>query len=297
MTAERVAPGVRRITAPNPGPMTLSGTQSYLVGAGEVVLIDPGPEDPTHREALLGALAAGERIVAILVTHSHRDHSAGAPGLAAATGAPVAAFGPHGAGLSETMRALAAAGDLGGGEGADSAFSPDRLLADGQMLTLGDTRIEALHTPGHLSNHLSFATEGVLFSGDTVMGWSTTLVSPPEGDMAAFMATLGRLAARAAAGRDRRYLPGHGDPVEDPADLLARQIAHREARAEAVLAALAATGHADARTLTPIVYRDTDPALHAAAERNLLATLLWLAEAGRVRTLDPPGRAMRFARS
>lgn len=295
MTATRVAPGVRRLTAPNPGPMTHTGTQTYLLGAGEVALVDPGPDDPAHRAAILGALAPGERIAAILVTHSHRDHSAGAPALAAATGAPVTAFGPHGAGMSATMRALAAAGELGGGEGADRGFEPDATLADGATLGVGATRIEALHTPGHLSNHLCFAAEGVLFTGDTVMGWSTTLVSPPEGDMAAFMATLDRLRARAAEGRDRLYLPGHGDPVEDPAGLVARQIAHRHARAEAVLAALAATGPADAAALTPVVYRDTDPALHGAAERNLLATLLWLAEAGRVAAVDPPGRAMRFA--
>ncbi len=291
--AVEVAPGVLRLTCANPGPMTATGTQSYLVGRREVAVIDPGPADVGHLEALRGAIAA-RPVVAILVTHSHRDHSGGAPALAAATGAPVLAFGPHGAGMSATMRALAQAGDLGGGEGADAAFHPDRRLEDGALVTVDGRQIRALHTPGHLSNHLSFAleAEGLLFTGDTVMGWSTTLVSPPEGDMAAFMATLARLSAR--RGLDRRYLPGHGAPVDNPADLLARQTAHREARARSVLAALAA-GPASAAELTPRVYVDTPAHLHAAARRNLLATLLWRLEAGEIKALGPIGPDTRFA--
>lgn len=295
--AVTVAPGVRRVTCANPSPMTHTGTQSYLVGEGTVALIDPGPDDPAHRRAVLAALDPGERIGAILVTHSHRDHSAGVPGLVAATGAEVLAFGPHGAGVSPVMAALAAKGDLGGGEGADADFRPDRQLGDGETVTLGDVRLTALHTPGHLSNHLCFALEGtgVLFTGDTVMGWSSTLVSPPDGDMGAFMASLARLAARAADGRDRRYLPGHGDPVDDPARLLAQQRAHREARADQVLAALAPRP-ASAPELTATVYADTDPRLHPAAMRNLLATLIWLAETGRAEPLGPVARDTRFRR-
>ncbi|GMG82540.1 MBL fold metallo-hydrolase [Paralimibaculum aggregatum] len=286
-----VAPGVRRITCGNPSPMTAEGTQSYLVGRREVLLIDPGPEDAAHRAALLAALGTG-RLAAILVTHSHRDHSAGAPALAAATGAPVLAFGPHGAGMSETMRRLAARGGLGGGEGADEGFAPDRLLADGDEVATGEARLSALHTPGHISNHLCFALEGegVLFTGDTAMGWSSTLVSPPEGDMAALMASLQRLAAR----DDRLYLPGHGGAVTDPRRLVAEQIAHREARAAAIRAALA-EGPASAADLTPRIYADTPLGLHPAAMRNLLATLIWRAEAGELRALGEIGPDCRFA--
>ncbi|MEM9146870.1 MAG: MBL fold metallo-hydrolase [Pseudomonadota bacterium] len=292
-----LAEGVRRITCANPSPMTHTGTQSYLVGSGALALIDPGPELPAHRAALLAALTPGERIAAILVTHSHRDHSAGTAALAEATGAPVYAFGPHGAGMSRTMQRLAADGLSGGGEGADAGFRPDHRLGDGETLAVGAARLTALHTPGHLSNHLCFALEGtgLLFTGDTVMGWSSTLVSPPEGDMAAFMASLARLAERAEAGADRRYLPGHGAPVEEPAALLAEQRAHREARAAQVLAALPDAG-ASAPELTAEVYADTDPRLHPAATRNLFATLVWLAEAGRVEPEGAIGTGTRFRR-
>jgi len=283
--------GVKRITAPNPSPMTRDGTETYLVGREGAAVIDPGPDDPGHLAAIR---AAAPEIGAILVTHSHRDHSAGAARLAAETGAPVLAFGPHGAGMSEAMMGLAAEGGIGGGEGADEGFRPDRTLGDGETVEGPGWRIAALWTPGHLSNHLAFALEGtgILFTGDVAMGWSTTLVSPPEGDMAQYMATLGRLMARAKT-MDRRYLPGHGDPVEDPADLLSRHRAHRLARRDAVLAALG-DGPATAAELVPRVYRDVDPAMHGMAERNLLATLLWQRDEGAVRAEGPVSRAVRF---
>ena len=289
-----VAPGVRRITCDNPGPMTLNGTRTYLVGEAEVAVIDPGPEDARHLAAVEAALAPGARLAAILVTHTHRDHSAGARALAARTGAPVLAYGPHGAGMSKTMRRLAAAHDLGGGEGADRAFRPDRCLADGERLEIDGMPIEALHSPGHISNHLCFAlpADGVLFTGDTVMGWATTLVSPPDGDMAAFMATLARLAAR----EDRLLLPGHGDPVTEPGAHIAGQIAHREARAAQILAALR-DGPASAAELAPAIYADTDPRLLPAARRNLLATLIWLSERGDAAPDGPHGPETRYRRT
>ena len=290
--AEEVGPGIRRVTARNPSPYTFTGTRSYLIGGGalgrELALIDPGPDDPAHVDAILAALDPGERIAQVLVTHSHRDHSGAVAAVVAATGAEVAAFGPHGAGLSETMRRLATSGAaLGGGEGGDAGFAPDRMLADGEAVEGPGWRLVALHTPGHLSNHLSFAldvpgAEGIVFTGDTVMGFATTLVSPPEGDMAAFMASLERLLARG----DRLYLPGHGHPVREPKAMLAWQIRHRQERFEQILAALG-QGPSDAAGLARAIYTDLDPALLPAAERNVLASLIGLADRGRVSSDGP----------
>ncbi len=280
--AETVAPGIRRVTCRNPSRMTFTGTRTYLVGEGDVALIDPGPADRNHLAAIAAALAPGERIAHILVTHTHGDHSPGARAVAEATGAPIHGFGPHGAGLSATMRRLKRDGvDLGGGEGADAGFRPDHTMAEGDTVGGAGWALTALHTPGHLSNHISLVLEGtgVVFTGDTVMGWATTLVSPPEGDMAAFMATLRRLQLR---GSDRIYLPGHGHPVTDPAAMLAWQIAHREERVGQILAALVA-GPADAGDLARRIYLELDPSLLPAARRNVLATLIGLADEGRVR--------------
>lgn len=283
---------MRRIGCDNPSAMTFTGTQSYIVGRGEVAVIDPGPERPAHLDALLAALGPGERVARIVVTHSHADHSTGARALSLWTGAPVAAFGPHGSGMSESMRALGREGAaIGGGEGGDHAFVPDEALDDGDVFEGPDWALEVLHTPGHLSNHVSLALRGtgVLFTGDTVMGWATTLVSPPEGDMEQFMATLRRLEARA----DRLYLPGHGNPVEDPATMVRWQIAHREERFAQIMEALGA-GPADAATLARRIYRDVDPRLLPAAARNVLASLIALAGQGRVRALAELSAETRF---
>jgi len=289
---EPVAPGVSRVTCANPSAMTFTGTRSYLVGETAIAVLDPGPEDPDHLAAIEAALGPGQHISHILVTHTHRDHCAGARALAARTGAPVMGYGAHGAGMTATMRALGASGaDLGGGEGADEAFAPDRRLGDDEAVAGPDWRLRALHTPGHLSTHLCFALEGtgIVFTGDTVMGWATTLVSPPEGDMAALMASLRRLKSRP----DRLYLPGHGHPVREPQAMLAYQISHRQARARQVLDALAERP-GDPRSLTESIYADIDPALWPAARRNVLATLLWLAETGRVAAEGLPGPDTRF---
>lgn len=281
-TAVRLAPQVRRVTAPNASPMTFTGTQTYLVGEGEVAVIDPGPADPAQTDAIIGALEPGERIAAILVTHTHVDHSPGAAALQARTGAPTYGFGGHGAGMGEMMLALAASGaEFGGGEGADRAFRPDRALAEGDAVTVGGLTLTALHTPGHLSNHLSFEIggdegRGGVFTGDLVMGWATTMVSPPDGDMAAFMASLARMAGR----EDAVYFPGHGHPVEDPAGMVAHQTAHRRTREAQIVDALRRLGPSDPATLTADIYADVDSRLHGAAARNVFAHLLGLISIG-----------------
>ena len=268
-----IAPGVRRVLAPNPSALTGPGTNSYLIGRGEVAVVDPGPDDPEHLDALLAA-AAGERIAVILVTHAHLDHSPLAAPLSARTGAPVAAFGDARAGRSAAMEALAGE-DLGGGEGVDAAFAPDRRLADEEVVEVGEARIEALHTPGHFGNHLAFALGDVVLTGDLVMGWASTLVSPPDGDVGAFMASCERLRARAP----RLLLPGHGEAVADPVARIDWLLAHRREREAQILAALG-DGPADPATLVARVYSDTPRALWPAAGRNVLAHLVDLAGRG-----------------
>ena len=291
---EIVASGIRRITCRNPSGYTFTGTQSYLVGTGEVALIDPGPEDAEHIAALSAALATGERITHIVVTHTHRDHSPAARLIAAETGAAVYAFGTHGAGMSATMQKLAASGaDLGGGEGADTAFRLDQVVGDGQRIEGADWGLDVLHTPGHLSNHVSLVLSGtgIVFTGDTVMGWNTTLVSPPDGDMAALMASLRRLHAR----NDRLYLPGHGHAIEDPEGMLRHQIGHREQRFTQILDALS-DGPADADGLARAIYTELDPAMLPAAARNVLASLIGLMDEGRVASQGPVSATARFER-
>lgn len=294
--ATEVALGVRRLVAPNPSPMTASGTNTYLVGARAVAVIDPGPDAPAHRDAILAAASAGGgRVAAIVVTHAHIDHTAGVPALAAATGAPVYAFGRAGDGRSETMRRLATEA-LGGGEGSDPRHDPSHRLGDGDAVDAGaddDWRLVALHTPGHTSDHLSFALEDgdVLFSGDLVMGWSTSVVSPPDGDMGAFMRSLKRLSTR----DDQRYLPGHGEAIADPQARLRDLIAHRRMRERQILDALS-DGAAAPATLVARLYAEIDPRLHGMAARNVLAHLIDLWERGRVSPVDPFASTARFER-
>ncbi|MSU89097.1 MBL fold metallo-hydrolase [Rhodobacteraceae bacterium 2CG4] len=284
-SSQTVAPGVRALTAPNPGPMTHAGTRTYLLGRQAVAVIDPGPDDAAHLAAILAALEPGARITHILVTHAHRDHSAAAPALRAATGAPVLAFGPPEAGRSPMMAALAARGDLAGGEGIDRGFRPDRCLRHGEVLAAPEWTLEALHTPGHLSSHLSFALPqaGTLFTGDTVMGWSTTVISPPDGSVGAFRASMALLAARP----ERLYLPGHGAPVINGPATARAQGAHRGLREAQILAALA-EGPQTVAALVRRLYAGLAAPLRPAAARNVLAHLLELAEQGRTALPDAP---------
>jgi glyoxylase-like metal-dependent hydrolase (beta-lactamase superfamily II) len=267
---QTLAPGIRRIIAPNPSPMTLWGTNTFVLGEGDVTVIDPGPPLPVHYDAILAGLERGERIARILVTHAHIDHSPLARPLSENTGARVHAFGPATAGRSQVMCDLVARGMASGGEGIDSDFMPDEFLGDDDELDIGNgIKVAAIWTPGHLSNHLCFAMNGALFTGDHVMGWASTLISPPDGDVTAFMASCRKLAAR----RDDIHYPAHGAAVSDPAARLAWLIAHREGREAEILAALAAEP-ATITTLTRAIYTDTPKALMAAAERNVFAHLI-----------------------
>jgi hydroxyacylglutathione hydrolase len=266
---ETVAPSVRRVLAPNPSPFTGAGTNTWLVGDRRLAVIDPGPEDARHLDAILRAAGRG-RITAIVVTHAHADHTGLARRLADATGAPVHAFGDARAGLDP---AIAALGDLGGGEGVDAGFAPDVILPDGGVVADEGWRLTALHTPGHMGNHIALAMGDLLFSGDHAMGWATSIVSPPEGDMGAYMASLDRLIARGPV----RLLPGHGGPVADGAARLAALRDHRRAREAAIRAALAAGAHTPA-AIVAAVYADVPPALHPAALRNVLAHLIDLVQ-------------------
>ncbi len=267
--AEWVAPDLRRILAPNPSPMTGRGTNSYLLGQTDLALIDPGPNDPSHLDAILAAVHPGQRITHILVTHAHRDHSELAPVVAGATGAPVLAFGAADAGRSSLMQALANRERAGGGEGADHAFQPHQTVVDGAEISGAGWRITALHTPGHFGNHLCLAWQDQVFSGDHVMGWSTSVVAPPDGDMGTYLASLDKLAAV----RPSRLWPGHGDAVENPAARIEELIRHRQARGEAIFEQLK-NGPADASSLAQAIYHDVPVTLQRAAAMNVFAHLI-----------------------
>ncbi|PRY21397.1 glyoxylase-like metal-dependent hydrolase (beta-lactamase superfamily II) [Aliiruegeria haliotis] len=281
----RLEPGLRRILAPNPSPMTHTGTNSYILGEGRVAVIDPGPALKDHFDAILAALSPGETISHILVTHSHLDHSPLSRPLSEATGAPILAFGTHEQGRSPVMAALAAAGLAGGGEGIDMDFQPHERLLDGQLVTGDGWQVEALWTPGHIANHLCFAWEDALFSGDHVMGWASSLVSPPDGDLTAFMASCERLRGRS----DRVFYPGHGDPVTAPADRLDWLIGHRRVRDAQIRDQLGAAA-LSVPEITARVYTDTPRALLPAAERNVFAHLIDLS----TRNLAQPVGEMAF---
>ena len=284
-----IGPGIWRIVAPNPSPMTFHGTNTYLVGQDALAVIDPGPQDAAHLAAILAAIG-GRPLRYVLVTHSHRDHSPLARALSTATGAPVLAFGASEDGRSPAMAALARSGLAGGGEGVDTGFGPDRCLADGERLAFEGGGIEALWTPGHMGNHLCFAWGMSLFSGDLVMGWASSMVSPPDGDLAAFRASLARLRTRG----EQRYFPGHGEPVDTPAARIDWLLAHRAEREAEILAALAKAPRTIA-DLTAQIYSSVDPALWPAASRNVLAHLVDLTERRLVQAEPDLSLAARFS--
>ena len=262
-------PLVTRVLAPNASPFTYTGTQSHVVGDRDVAVIDPGPDDPAHIEALTRAIA-GRPVVAILITHHHRDHSPASRPLARLTGAPVVGAAPF-------------APDYDGGR-SDAAFdrdyAPDRILAEGEAVGGDGWTLGAIATPGHTSNHLAFELPETkaLFSGDHVMGWSTSIVSPPDGDMAAYMASLEKLMER----DDRVYYPGHGEAVDNPQRLVRGMLGHRKQREGQILRLLANEAQSIA-AMTTRMYVGLNPKLIPAAERSVLAHLYDLRNRGLVR--------------
>jgi glyoxylase-like metal-dependent hydrolase (beta-lactamase superfamily II) len=281
---EPIAPGIRRIVARNPSPFTFKGTGTYVVGQGDVAVIDPGPDLAEHVEALLAGLA-GERVTHILVTHTHRDHSPAARALQAATGAPTFGFGPHAGGKR---------GDTGAEEGGDWDFMPDVMLRDGDPIGGAGWRFEAVHTPGHTSNHLCFALadRGILFSGDHVMGWSTSVIAPPDGDMGAYMASLDKLLGR----RDSIYWPTHGPPIEEPQPYVRAFIAHRREREAGILDCLTA-GPEHIEAIVGRLYPRLQPGLRRAAARSVHAHLLNLIGRGFAASDGPPTLDARYRRT
>ena len=284
-TVEEIAPGVRRLLANNPGPFTFKGTVSYIVGRGQVAIIDPGPLDDIHIAALLDAVR-GETVTHIFVTHTHRDHSPAVPRIKAATGALVLAEGPH-----RPARPLHVGEAPRLDASNDTEFRPDRALTDGEIVTGHDWTIEAVTTPGHTANHMAFAFKeaGLLFSGDHVMAWSTPVVAPPDGAMGDYMASLHKLARRAEA----IYLPGHGGVVREAPHFVQHYIRHRQGREASILRRLA-KGEADIPTLVRAIYIGLDPRLVKAAGLSVLAHLEDLATRGLVVTAGEPSIDGRY---
>jgi glyoxylase-like metal-dependent hydrolase (beta-lactamase superfamily II) len=267
---EQLEPLVRRVLAPNPSPFTFTGTETYIVGHGaDVAVIDPGPADADHLAAIMAAVGTA-RVAAICCTHTHRDHSPAAAPLKAMTGAEIAGCAPL------VLEALGPRGDVP----FDPTYAPDRVLADGAQLRGEGWTLTAVATPGHTSNHLCFALEesGALFTGDHVMGWSTSVVSPPDGDMAAYLASLEKLYER----EDRVYYPAHGAQIDKPRQLVRGMIGHRRQRERQILKLLGAGAHAIS-DMVPQMYKGLDRKLWLAAGQSVLAHLIDLEQRGRVR--------------
>lgn len=277
--AAPVADGVQRLTAPNPSPFTFHGTNTYIVGRQSVCVIDPGPDNDPHFEALMAALE-GRQVTHIAVSHTHRDHSPLARRLKAATGAVIVAEGPH-----RPSRPLFDGEMNPFAESSDTDFIPDLALVDGQTVEGDGWRLTAVHTPGHTANHAAFALEdtGILFSADHVMAWATSIVAPPDGAMSDYMASLDRLLER----NDRLYLPGHGGPVTEPHAFVRALRTHRRLRERAVLERIR-KGDRLIADMVKVIYATTDPRLHGAAALSVLAHIEDLVEKGLIATDGPP---------
>ena len=278
-TVDEPVPGVRRVMANNPGPFTFKGTLSYIVGRGKVAIVDPGPDDAAHIGALLDAVR-GETVTHIFVTHTHRDHSPAVPAVKAASGATVYAEGPH-----RAARPLHIGEHNPLDSSGDRDFRPDVQLKDGEVVEGDGWAIEAVTTPGHTANHLSFALKdrGILFAGDHVMGWATSIVAPPDGAMSDYMASLDKLARR---GEDL-YFSGHGPAIPDAKRFVNYYILHRKAREASILHRLG-KGAADIPSIVRAIYIGIDPRLTGAAGLSVLAHMEDLVTRGLVETDGAP---------
>jgi len=270
---ERLGPTLRRVVANNPGPFTYTGTGVYIIGAGPLAIIDPGPDDPAHVDALLRAIGE-DRLTHIFVTHNHRDHCPAARPLAEATGAPIYAFaGPQGAASSEAEPQNIVE------EGTDRSFRPDVAIGHGEAFSGHGWTLEAVHTPGHTANHLCFALreEQALFTGDHIMGWATTVVAPPDGRMADYMRSLQLLLGR----DDEIYWPTHGPPIRNPKAFVRAVLMHRRMRDAQILDQIRG-GRTTVKEMVPVMYAATDKRLHPAAALSVYAHLIGLKEQGLV---------------
>jgi glyoxylase-like metal-dependent hydrolase (beta-lactamase superfamily II) len=267
---DQVSPLVRRVTANNPGGFTYMGTGTYIIGKGTVAVIDPGPNDQAHIDALLKAVE-GETVSHVLITHCHMDHSPAAAAFKAATGAKTYAYGPHGSGQPKDSVQIE--------EGADRDFMPDVEVRHGDVLEGPGWSVECVFTPGHTSNHMSFALreEKALFTGDHVMGWSTSIVSPPDGDMATYIASLELLLDR----DDELYWPTHGPAITDPKPFVRSFIAHREDRERQIVEQISA-GRTTIADMVPVMYEATDKRLHPAAARSVLSHVIKMVADGKL---------------
>jgi glyoxylase-like metal-dependent hydrolase (beta-lactamase superfamily II) len=305
---DQVSPLIRRVVADNPSKFTYLGTGTYVVGHGDVAVIDAGPRLDAHVDAITAALEPGERVTHLLVTHTHSDHSPATAPMKERTGAPSYGFGPHGEVPPDDPTDRIVFGDVEADgdpkrekptsekeirEGADTEFRPDIVLHHGDVVSGPGWTIEAVHTPGHTSNHLCYAVreEDALFSGDHVMGWSTTVIVPPDGNLTAYLASLRLLLDR----DDRVFWPTHGPPITDPKTLVRSYLAHREERTDQIVAVLR-DGPATITEIVPHVYRDVAKTLWLPAAMSTHAHLLHLVDEGAARVVDGDGTARRTAR-
>jgi len=274
-----VTPLIRRVVAKNPGPFTFHGTGTYILGKGKVAIVDPGPDDPAHVQAVLNAVR-NETVTHILITHTHIDHSPATGAIKQATGATTYGFGPH-----------PTRPDGGAEESGDHEFRPDVVTKDGDVISGQGWTVDALHTPGHISNHLCFGVreEKTLFSGDHVMGWSTSVISPPDGDMKSYMNSLRKLLPR----DDQLFIPTHGAEIRDPQNFVKAYMTHREDRERQILTCLR-EGIDTIPAMVKKMYAAVDPRLHPAAARSVLAHIIHMIETGRVLSDGPPTVSTRY---